>query len=207
MENKNLKKPAPLRRRYLINRPLQLAHSGFIAWAVGIGMIIAWLVTYYTIWSLVLNQISQDVQLPQILRDVNSRLVWTLVIPGVIILVLVALIQVFMSHRIAGPAYHLHKTITEMNRGLWPEKIQVRNYDFLKDVIEEFNLLIASERKRYIQLVDRIKETDELLNRLEVTGEASKQKLVAGRKALDAALKLIDPVLSKSVSDKNEQVN
>lgn len=205
MENKNFKKPSPLRRRYLINRPLQLAHSGFIAWAMGIGMIIAWLVTYYTIWSLVLNQVARDVQLPQILRDVNSRLFWTLVIPGFILLVLVALLQVFLSHRIAGPAYRLRKTISEMNRDLWPEKINVRNYDFLKDVIEEFNTLLASEKKRYTQLAERIKETAELLNQLEVAGETNKEKLAAGRKTLETALKLIDPVLSRPVSDNNDQ--
>ena len=120
MRTKNCKKPSPLRRRYLIDRPLQLAHSGFVVWAVGIGMIIAWLVTYYTIWSLVLNQISRETQLPQILHDVNSRLFWTLTIPGFVLLLLVAWIQIFLSHRIAGPAYHLRKAITDMTQGLWP---------------------------------------------------------------------------------------
>jgi methyl-accepting chemotaxis protein len=205
MKTENSKKPSPPRRRYLIDRPMQLAHSGFIVWAVGIGMIIAWLVTYYTIWSLVLNQISQETQLPQILHDVNLRLFWTLVIPGVILLLIVAWIQIFLSHRIAGPAYRLRKTITNMTQGLWPKNVQVRNNDFLKDVVEEFNLLITAERGRYIQLATQIKEASELLNRLEAVSETDKQKLAASRETLDAALSLIDSVLSKPDLDNNDQ--
>jgi len=205
METEDGKKPSLFRRRYLIDRPLQLSHSGFIVWAVGIGMVIAWLVTYYTIWSLVLNQVSQDTQLPQILHNVNLRLFWTLAIPGFILLILVAWIQIFLSNRIAGPAYRLRKTITDMTQGLWPESVQVRNHDFLKDVVEEFNLLINSERGRYIQLATQIKEASELLNRLEATSEANKQKLAASRKTLDAALNLINSVLSKSDSDNNDR--
>lgn len=205
METKNFKKPSLLRRRYLIDRPLQLSHSGFIVWAVGVGMIIAWLITYYTIWSLVLNQISRETQLPQILRDVNSRLFWTLAIPGLVLLFLVAWIQMVLSHRIAGPAYRLRKTITGMTQGLWPENVRVRNHDFLKDVVEEFNLLITSERDRYIQLANQIKKASELLNRFESASEADKQKLVASRETLDAALNLINFFLSKPDSDNNDR--
>jgi len=46
----------------------------------------------------------------------------------------------------AGPAYRLRKTITGMTQGLWPESVQVRNHDFLKDVVGEFNLLINSSQ-------------------------------------------------------------
>jgi hypothetical protein len=206
METKDFEKPSPLRRKYLVNRPLQLSHSGFVVWAVGIGMIIAWLVTYYTIWSLVLNQISRETQLPQILRDVNSRLFWTLAIPGLVLLFLVAWIQMLLSHRIAGPAYRLRKTITDMTQGLWPKSIRVRNRDFLKDVVEEFNLLITSEKDRYFQLAARIKEVSELLSRLEITSEADKQKLTAGRKILDEALNSINSVLSTSAPNSNDQI-
>ena len=205
METKNSKKPSLLRRRYLINRPLQLSYSGFIVWSVGIGMVIAWLVTYYTIWSLVLNQVSQDTQLPQILHNVNSRLLWTLAIPGLVLLLVVTWIQIFLSHRIAGPAYRLRKTITDMTQGLWPKSVQVRNHDFLKDVVEEFNLLIASEKDRYVQLATQIKKASELLDRLETASETDKQKLVASRETLNAALNLIDLGLSKSNLDNNDQ--
>ena len=205
METESGKKPSLFRRRYLIDRPLQLSNSGFVVWAVGIGMIIAWLVTYYTIWSLVLDQISRETHLPQLLRDVNSRLFWTLAIPGLVLLFLVAWIQMFLSHRIAGPAYRLRKTITDMTRGLWPKSVQVRNHDFLKDVVEEFNLLITSERGRYVQLAAQIKEASELLSRLEAASEADKQKLVASRETLDTALNLIDSVLSESNPDNNDQ--
>ncbi|MFH2068243.1 MAG: hypothetical protein ABII89_02100 [Candidatus Omnitrophota bacterium] len=203
MKTKDFKKPPLLRRRYLVNRPLQMAYSGFIVWAIGVGMIIAWLVTYYTIWSLILDQISRETQLPQILHNVNSRLFWTLAIPGLVLLLIMAWLQIFLSHRIAGPAYRLRKTMAEITRGLWPENIQVRNHDFLKDIIKDFNLLLSFEKDRYLQLAAQIKEASELLSRFEVTDEANKQKLFASREALNAALTLIDPALSKPVSDNN----
>ncbi|MCX5642981.1 MAG: hypothetical protein NTY10_07165 [Candidatus Omnitrophica bacterium] len=205
MKTENSRKPSLLRRRYLIDRPLQLSHSGFVVWAVGIGMITAWLITYYTIWSLVLNQISRETQIPQLLRDVNSRLFWTLAIPGVVLLFLVAWIQMFLSHRIAGPAYRLRKTITGMTQGLWPESVQVRNHDFLKDVVDEFNILVTSERDRYIRLATQVKETSELLKKIEPANESDRQKLVAGRKTLDEALNLIDSVLSRPNKNNHDQ--
>ena len=200
---KHRSKPSLFRRRYLINRPMQLAYSGFLVLAVALGMIITWLVTYYTIWSLVLNRIPQNAQLPRILLDINLRLFWMLVIPGFIFLVLVGWGGIFLLHRIAGPVYRIHNTMIDMTQGLWPESVRVRSQDFLKDVVEEFNLLITVEEARYAQLATSIKKTAELLIQLEGKSAADSQKLIASRETLNEALGLIDTILPKSDSGDN----
>ena len=165
--------------------------------AVALGMIITWLITYYTIWSLVLNRIPQNAQLPRILLDINLRLFWMLIVPGFIFLILVGWLGIFLLHRIAGPAYRIHNTIIDMNQGLWPESIRVRSYDFLKEVVEEFNLLLTVEEARYAQLANSMKEASELLVQTEGKSAEDSQKLITSREALKSALGLIDNILPK----------
>ncbi len=190
MEEK--KEPKPPRRQYLVNRHLQLTYSGFIVWIVGIGMVIAWLITYHTIWSYILTRVPQGIQLPQIIQEVNFRLFWTLVVPGFIILVLVGWWQIFLLHRIAGPAYRLKRTMSNMKQGTWPEEVRVRDRDFLKEVVEELNSLLNKEKERHEQLVGRIKEADALLKDLEGRDDSEKERLLQTRELLNSALHLLE---------------
>jgi hypothetical protein len=56
-----------------------------------------------------------------------------------------------LSHRFAGPVYRLHKSIRSLNAGEEVVPIRLRENDFWKDLIDDFNELaeqVATLRKR-----------------------------------------------------------
>jgi len=75
---------------------------------------------------------------PRILisRFLGANWVYVMVTGGI-----VALVSLFLSHRIAGPLYRLERVIEHMIRGRIGERITLRQHDEGKDLAEKINRL------------------------------------------------------------------
>ena len=64
---------------------------------------------------------------------------------GVVILIMSAL-SIFITHKMAGPVYRFKQTLAEITRGNLDVSIKLREKDDLKDLAEEFNMVISELR-------------------------------------------------------------
>jgi len=132
------------RRTFLIKAGLQLRYMGIIVStmllvAFGVGWII-----YFTSW----NRISdtQDLsidKLADIFNEVNGILIqWVAVF-----IVIIALLSVFVSHKIAGPVYRLERSAKVVASGDLTHEVRLRHGDELLDLQEAFNSMAEALRK------------------------------------------------------------
>ena len=155
------------RRTYLIKTGLQLRYMGIIIStmllvAFGVGWII-----YHTSWSRIANtpDLTLD-KLSDIFDTVNSLLMrWI-----VVFILGIAILSVFVSHKIAGPVFRLEETSKMIASGDLTQQITLRQGDELKDLQEAFNQMSDSLRKMVAK--DR-----EVIDKLVVTGNMLRDKI------------------------------
>ena len=64
---------------------------------------------------------------------------------GIVILIMSSL-SIFITHRVAGPVYRFKKVLAEISGGNLDISVKLRDKDDLKDLAEEFNLVIGDLR-------------------------------------------------------------
>lgn len=155
------------RRTYLIKTGLQLRYMGIIIStmllvAFGVGWTI-----YHTSWSRIAN--TQDLtidKLAEIFDNVNGILTrWIVVFVFVI-----AILSIFVSHKIAGPVYRLEETTRIIASGDLTCQIHLRHGDELQDLQEAFNQMSDALRKMVAK--DR-----EVIEKLVATGNRLKETI------------------------------
>jgi methyl-accepting chemotaxis protein len=154
------------RRTYLIKTGLQLRYMGIIITtmlmvAFGVGWII-----YHTSWSQIANtpDLTLD-KLSMIFDSVNMILMQWIVV----FIFIIAILSIFVSHKIAGPVYRLEETSKIIASGDLTHQVHLRYGDELGDLQEAFNQMSDSLRKmvatdreiieRLISAGNRLKET------------------------------------------------
>lgn len=132
------------RRTYLIKTGLQLRYMGIIVTTMFfVAVFVGWII-YHTSWSSISNtpDLSID-KLADIFDYVNKLLIQWIVL----IIILIALISIFVSHKIAGPVYHLEKTAQIIASGDLTQIVKLRHGDELIDLQNVFNTMTESLRK------------------------------------------------------------
>jgi sensor histidine kinase YesM len=127
-------------RNILIKRQLQFKYLKFVLGVVIVGMILTGLSVYLSFRvSLKLTQLGWYAQTH--LAETYSRLNLVLVLEGVVLVIIAGLLSLKISHRIAGPIYHIEKNIRNALAGS-REKIVLRKGDELHKLAELVNQLI-----------------------------------------------------------------
>jgi len=130
--------------------------------AFGVGWII-----YHTSWSRIAN--TPDLTLDK-LSDIFDS-VNTILMRWIIVFILaIAILSIFVSHKIAGPVYRLEETAKFIASGDLTQQIQLRHGDELQDLQEAFNLMSDSLRKMVAK--DR-----EVIDKLVMTGSRLREKI------------------------------
>ncbi|MDD2999446.1 MAG: methyl-accepting chemotaxis protein [Candidatus Riflebacteria bacterium] len=154
------------RRTYLIKTGLQLRYMGIIIStmllvAFGVGWVI-----YHTSWSRIADtpDLTLD-KLSDIFDTVNGILLrWV-----VVFIFAIAILSIFVSHKIAGPVFRLEETTKLIASGDLTSQIQLRHGDELQDLQEAFNQMSCSLQKmvakdrevidKLIHTADRLRQT------------------------------------------------
>lgn len=169
------------RRTFLIKTGLQLRYMGVIVStmllvAFGVGWII-----YHTSWSRISSNPDLTIdKLAEIFDTVNGLLLrWV----GVFV-VIIAILSIFVSHKIAGPVYRFERSARVISSGDLTQRVRLRHGDELRELQDAFNTMAEA-------LCGMVKKDREVI-----------QKLVAAGNRLNEALKKTkqDPAAIEAVA-------
>ncbi len=121
-----------------------------------------------------------------ILASANLKL-----IPRLLAVILVmAVASIFISHKIAGPAYRFNRSAVSIAEGDLTTKFNLRKDDEFKDVAESLEKMAGSLRKRIGDVLSSANEISRGLDKLQGTAEDKRliSELKAGLTALEKEL-------------------
>ena len=139
-----------IRKQYLIDRKFQLKWAGriFLIMFV-ISLLVGWTI-YYSVWDATTNQlkvlVAQGVLSQSEVLDVSSAIkssiAFALFVRSLGVLFILAVLTIFLTHRIAGPIFKIKKTIRLISGGQESERVVLRKRDEYKDLAQELNALL-----------------------------------------------------------------
>lgn len=133
------------RRRYLVNKPLQLQLIGLLA-LLGATPVVIFGVSLYivnktyllTMQKLIGDGVFSDVYIQGILRFSAVALVTCFIISSA----LMVFIALRFSHHIAGPLYRLGNNLARLARGERVEPVHFRKNDIINGLAANFNAVV-----------------------------------------------------------------
>jgi len=128
-------KPKRRKKIYLVNRDFQLRYTYS---AVIVGLISTALTTVVILSPLFIFKI---LRIPNFLP---TPVLVAMAVAAFINIILVALMGVIMTHKIAGPMYSLVREFRRIEAGLWNVKMRLRQDDDLKFVVRNFNEMVSA---------------------------------------------------------------
>lgn len=136
------------RRRYLINRSFQLRWTGaLLLVAVGAAVITAPFTVFVYLFFVARDAAPTTEQLILLLTIWVGLLGVFLVYAGI-----------RMSHRTAGPMYHIQRSLEKVRGGDFSERIQLRRTDYWHDLAATFNRMMDELAKRCGQQDDEARQ-------------------------------------------------
>ena len=138
MESKN----HVVRKRYLIKRGFQLRFMIVIL----VSMLLIAAVTSWSIYSALIETLYNQFH-GESLALIKHAITFKLFIRSLLLIFAIAVISVFISHRMAGPVYKFENTIKALARGEEVKKIGLRKRDEFFDLAMAINSLIKSIKR------------------------------------------------------------
>ncbi len=125
------------RKIVLIDKKMQLKYAFMIGGALIAMLLLVEYHTFLTIQSILPNILPSPIE-----KQVRQIHLW-LIINSLIYTALVAVVSVYISHKIAGPVFKLKKQIREIiDSGDTSKKIFIRKGDELNDLVAVINELL-----------------------------------------------------------------
>ncbi len=162
------------RRRYFINRSVQLRHMGMSALIVFIAALIAGWSAYSSIWYVIAERVQNEPQLHQILSEINKILLVRSILVILAGICCAVIITLFVSHRTAGPIFRIRKTLEDIGSGLIPGKIKLRTRDEFKELADAVNSVITKAEEMTGHNKEALDNIKKLLGELK---QAEKKKM------------------------------
>ena len=184
------------RRRYFIDKQLQTKYIALsvIMLLVYTMLFVAILLSPYIIALTFDAPIAEQTEAAKTLLILDAS-IWPAL--GIVIFIMSSL-SIFITHKIAGPVYRFKKVLAEISCGNLDVSIKLRDKDDLKDLAEEFNLVIGDLRGLVATLRDDDQTLSSCINELEEKiqadqisredGKALIEKMQASKVGLEKAL-------------------
>jgi methyl-accepting chemotaxis protein len=139
------------RKKYILDKQYQFGLIALLLLIVFVAVFISVVTTHYFLITSVVDRVEKTGFAPSGAELITSSLKpIVFIVPIVfIILVLVFIYLIFVSHRTAGPLYHLRRAMERVGKGDLSVHIQFRNNDEIHDVAESFNKMVEGLRARF----------------------------------------------------------
>ncbi|OPZ94100.1 MAG: HAMP domain protein [Planctomycetes bacterium ADurb.Bin412] len=130
----------------IINKRVQIRYSLVVIWLIIIALVLGGMVTYLTIWNLLLQiPIPDPVALEHLQGKIFRLLVLEFLIGGVALLFLAGLIQLRIMHRICGPLFRLEAAMNQLAVGKLPHyPLVFRKKDYFYELARAFNQAVEA---------------------------------------------------------------
>lgn len=149
------------RRIYLINPPFQLKVSAYIC----ILVFISSLIYPFVIYDLIVK-FGAKVENAQKLNQLKSDLITALTLWEIGFMVIIFIVVIFISHKIAGPMYKLKQHLTTIKNGEPYGNISFRSGDYFADIADDLNQALNRVKFEYSEDMEALDEIDAYLNNL-----------------------------------------
>lgn len=123
--------------------------------------------------------------------EFSGPIIKTAVGMGIFVLLFCALmgvLSVYLTHRVAGAAYRLEKTLRSVAEGDLTQEFQLRQNDYLQTLATELNTFVSNLRQQRDQLAQVSKSLEKAIETLRSSGKLQEQELAD----LQAALAKLD---------------
>lgn len=125
-----------MRRNYLVNKRLQIKYAVIISAVLALVVLLMEAHAF-----LVIRTIEPEYATPGMIETLRS-LQWWMASSGLIYMIVIPILSIFVSHKIAGPLYRLEKSIIEALETEGPIRpIKLRDGDELHSLAELINKL------------------------------------------------------------------
>ena len=131
-----------VRKQYLIKKGFQLRFMIIIIAA----MLLIALVTSWSIYSAVMQTLMNQFH-GENLALIKHAITYRLFIRSLLLIFAIAVLSIFISHRMAGPVYKFENTLKALVRGEKVREIGLRKRDEFYDLAMAINSLIKSMKR------------------------------------------------------------
>lgn len=151
------------RRQYLINKQLQLSYAWLLIICVGIVIVIFGLSLWYVNkinLNLFHSIVGEDVLPQSYISSVQNQFLLGTLIAVAVVSCLLLLLGIYASHKIAGPAYRITKSLNLLGVEDEMDTIQIRKRDQLKEMADAFNHMVHALKDRMyhdMRLIDQVR--------------------------------------------------
>ena len=140
---------AKIRRRQLfIKGSLQGRYLRLLVLAMFVPTVFVGACLYYLILNILAEEIVFPDAIASLLFPAIQRINLIVLIGLPILFVLIFILGLFLSHRIAGPVFRLEKELDEIAKGRFDKRITFRKKDELRGVEEKINKLLDKVQER-----------------------------------------------------------
>lgn len=139
------------RKKYIVDKQYQFGLIVLLLLIVFVAIFISVVATHYFLLVSVVERVETTGFAPSGAELITTSLKPIIFIVPIVfvILVLVFMYLIFVSHRTAGPLYHLRRAMERVGNGDLSVHIQFRNNDEIHDVAESFNKMVKDLRAKY----------------------------------------------------------
>lgn len=158
------------RKRYLVNRKLQLHLISIVVGSIIAGSIFSLFFLYY----LVNNTITATVDnfhpsLQKTSQAILPAFMYTNLITVTVISIAAFIIILYKSHKIAGPITRFEKDLAEIDKGNLKLNFRLRKHDHFKNAYQNLEKVANGLQLRIESLVDRTERIRGELNKLQAS--------------------------------------
>lgn len=130
------------RKKYIVNPAFQVRYIGIILLTVFVVALVCILTTFHSSVTLLgekLGNVYPQGRLVTTLQQVSL----IIVLRVIFVIPFVVLAGVILSHKIAGPAYRIERTLRQIGKGNFNARMNLRKYDELQGIAEAINEMAA----------------------------------------------------------------
>jgi methyl-accepting chemotaxis protein len=182
------------RRRLIISSGLQFRYVGGVLFAMLFVSLVVGYFIYQNIWNVLLNESRYNDWSP-FLNAVKDQTDKQIFFGVAISIVLMMLVSVYMSHKIAGPLFRLKKCFLDVAKGDLSFEMRLRKGDELTDLVDDFNGMLRNlkgmvdaDRQKAKDMRQKVEETLITFNKPNISPQ-EKQQMEESLKTLILKLK------------------
>lgn len=135
------------RKKYFVDRGLQLRFARFVILFVFVSSILTGLIVFYTTFMILggrLAEVYPQGRLVSIFQSVYLAFFANLIV----ILPIIFYGSIVFSHRIAGPLPKIYQTLRQIGKGNFDVNLALRKHDELKELADAINGMAADLKAR-----------------------------------------------------------
>ena len=136
------------RRRYITHKKFQFRMTGMLLLLVLLATLVTTVVNHYFLLSSIVDFTMEHGRGPTGM-DLFAAAMRPLVIILPMVFVILAIIVIFISHRIAGPLYRLKMYMEKVENGDYSVKLNFRENDAIHDIADSFNDMVQGIRQNF----------------------------------------------------------